>query len=158
MQSRKKNRSIYKPALQQYAPFFESLALRMGSQFDLTIDALAGWRIVMLFYPKNYLANNVEIIKNFANYREIFQKMNAQVIFCTPDTYHELRLIGNELMEENPKGYLDTIILMTDQFNTVGQQYGVKKEGDEDDFIEAMFIVNEYGKLKYSSLVPVDDP
>lgn len=152
MQSRKQNRQIMKPDINFFAPFFESIALRYGAQVDLNVDDLAGWRIVLLFYPKNHLKENIDIIKSYAQYREIFQKMNTQVVFCSPDSFHELRSLGHQFAEENGKDYLQQIILLTDQFNQVGHKYAVQREEDND-FIEAMYIINEYGKLKYSSLV-----
>ena len=46
--------------------------------------------------------------------------------------------------------------MLTDQFNKVGFKYGVRQQqddGDGFDFTEAMFIIDEYGKLKFSSLL-----
>ena len=111
---RKTHRSEQKPEINLYAPYFESIAFRMCSQFDLSIDDLAGNRIILLFYPKGQLSQNASIVHKYAKYRKVFKKMNTQIIFCTPDSYHMLRILGNNLVQEHGKEYLEQIILLTD--------------------------------------------
>lgn len=153
MEHRKSNRKVTRPTISGYAPFFEGIAWWKSTQQEINLDDFAGRRVVLMFYQKDFISHFPDQIKEFANQRETFDKMNTQLIVCSPDSLYILRSFATKMTEQNGSSFLSNMVLLSDQIQFVGKKYGVLDSADPDNFVSAFFIVDELGKLRYSSVL-----